>query len=877
MPLGASITAGYPQGHGGYRVPLLSLLSAGGITSTYVGSQTTYNPPDQPNLKHEGHPGFVIGDVDGLVRGGIIQQFNPDLILLDIGANNLAINQSAPWVQTDYTPLLNDIFAAKPTVRVIVSSLFTEVGVDPVAMDNFNIGSRVLDAQQHIVGYTGGLAQLVTAQQQLGRSITFIDGMRSLLTQDDLLDGTHPTDTGYQRMAANWYAAIQAVTPGQLSNAPPTGPTGLVAAPASGTEIDVSWTRNSLTESSFKVDASTTWDFSQGVTTLTAAAGSNHLAVTGLSPGTNYYFRVRATNASGTSPNSLAATAATWPPGWSATDVDSPGLAGSTTFDGTTWTVTGGGADIWSVPDQFQYAYRTVNGDTSIIARVTSVQHTSDWAKAGVMIRDGTAPGAPYVAVLQNPNDQVEAQWRDTAGTDSNWNGGQVGDTVNVKWLDLVRSGNTFSAYYAATSGAPTPSDWVLIVSHTLAMTAPTAGLAVTAQNNSALCPATFTNVSVTAANAPPAAPTGLSATAYDSQVNLIWVSNAANQTGVKVERATNSAFTQNLLLLTTTPAGATGYTDPSVSVGVTYFYRVRATNASGDSPNSNTASAAASGAPATPSGLSAAASAGQVNLTWVSNSVNQTGFKVERANDSAFSQNLTLLATTAANVTSYTDTTPSAGTTYYYRVRATNANGDSPNSNTASARTLPGGWSAADIGGPGKAGSTSFDGTTWTVRGGGTDIWSNPDQFQYAYRTVGGDTTIVARATWILNTSYWAKAGVMYRDGTGAGAPYVAVLENPNDQVEMQWRDTAGADSNWNGGQVGDTVNVKWLKLVRSGNTFSAYYAATSGTPSSSDWVLITTHTLAMSAPTVGLAVTAQNNTALCPATFSNVTVTSP
>jgi hypothetical protein len=267
--------------------------------------------------------------------------------------------------------------------------------------------------------------------------------------------------------------------------------------------------------------------------------------------------------------------------------------------------------------------------------------------------------------------------------------------------------------------------------------------------------------------------------------------------------------------------------------------------------------------------------SGGQVNLSWTSNSTNQTGFKVERATDRGFTQNLALLATTGASATSYADTTASAGVTYYYRVRATNAFGDSANSNTASAAPLPSGWSAGDVGSPGQAGSTSFDGTTWTVSGSGSDIWSAPDQFQYAYQSVSGDATIIARVTSEQNTGYWAKAGVMFRDGTGSGAPYVALLQNPNDQVELQWRNTAGTDSSWNGAQVGDTVNVKWLKLVRSGSTFSAYYASTTGTPASTDWVLVGSQSVAMSAPTVGLAVCANNNGALCTATFTNVSVT--
>jgi hypothetical protein len=67
--------------------------------------------------------------------------------------------------------------------------------------------------------------------------------------------------------------------------------------------------------------------------------------------------------------------------------------------------------------------------------------------------------------------------------------------------------------------------------------------------------------------------------------------------------------------------------------------------------------------APNVPSGLTAtAASRSQINLSWTDNSGNETGFKVERATDSNFTQNLTLLTTTAANVTGYSSTGLSAG-----------------------------------------------------------------------------------------------------------------------------------------------------------------------------------------------------------------------
>jgi hypothetical protein len=99
----------------------------------------------------------------------------------------------------------------------------------------------------------------------------------------------------------------------------------------------------------------------------------------------------------------------------------------------------------------------------------------------------------------------------------------------------------------------------------------------------------------------PPTAPTNLAATAAGgSQINLSWTNTSTSQTGVKIERSTdNVTFTQ----VTVSGATAVNYSDTGLSASTTYFYRVRATNSSGDSAYSNTASAttAQSAAPARP------------------------------------------------------------------------------------------------------------------------------------------------------------------------------------------------------------------------------------------------------------------------------------
>jgi fibronectin type 3 domain-containing protein len=90
---------------------------------------------------------------------------------------------------------------------------------------------------------------------------------------------------------------------------------------------------------------------------------------------------------------------------------------------------------------------------------------------------------------------------------------------------------------------------------------------------------------------------------------------------------------------------------------------------------------------PANPTNLTATGATTQrgkfsVNLAWTDNASNETGFDIERSPDGVgFAQ----IGTTAANVTSYADTTAISGTAYYYRVAAFNAAGNSGYSNTAS------------------------------------------------------------------------------------------------------------------------------------------------------------------------------------------------
>ncbi len=103
---------------------------------------------------------------------------------------------------------------------------------------------------------------------------------------------------------------------------------------------------------------------------------------------------------------------------------------------------------------------------------------------------------------------------------------------------------------------------------------------------------------------------------------------------------------------------------------------------------------------PLAPAGLTAlAVSESQVNLSWT-DVTDETGYSIERSPDGA--GNWTVVGTTGADVTSFAATNLSAGTTYYFRVAATNSNGNGNYTATVSATTQDAGSPNApsDLGG---------------------------------------------------------------------------------------------------------------------------------------------------------------------------------
>jgi hypothetical protein len=182
--------------------------------------------------------------------------------------------------------------------------------------------------------------------------------------------------------------------------------------------------------------------------------------------------------------------------------------------------------------------------------------------------------------------------------------------------------------------------------------------------------------------------------------------------------------------------------------------------------------------------------------------------------------------------------------------------------------------WSDLDIGSVGPAGSLAFANGVFTVNGSGQAIWGAADGFNFAYQPVSGDTTIIARVLSAQGGAQSQSVGLMIRETLTAGSTNVYTLYGGgNSAIYVTERlNTAGASSL--AGNTGLVALPNWIKLVRSGNTFTGY-----SSPDGLNWIQVgSAQTIPMMSNVfVGLAISSNTNSGLTTATFDNVSVTTP
>ncbi|MHC4323269.1 MAG: LamG domain-containing protein [Planctomycetota bacterium] len=198
-----------------------------------------------------------------------------------------------------------------------------------------------------------------------------------------------------------------------------------------------------------------------------------------------------------------------------------------------TYTMTGSGADIWGESDQFHYAFKTLTGDGSIIARVDSLTDTHPSAKAAVMIRETLAPDSMYWLVAVRPGSNgVIAEYRDEAGQGAQQMDSLTGITAPY-WVKIERDLAGYFTAYSSDNG----STWQMLGQSIPLQVGSSAyiGLAVTAHNAAATCEAVFSNVTISGNAGPLWANQDIGIQSNDAEPMYVAVSNSAGTPAVVV------------------------------------------------------------------------------------------------------------------------------------------------------------------------------------------------------------------------------------------------------------------------------------------------------------------------------------------------------
>ena len=265
-------------------------------------------------------------------------------------------------------------------------------------------------------------------------------------------------------------------------------------------------------------------------------------------------------------------------------------------------------------------------------------------------------------------------------------------------------------------------------------------------------------------------------------------------------------------------------YVDATAADSTPYYYVVRSVNVTGTSANSPQSASvtplatAPTTAPAAPTGLAVSATNAAVTLNWAA-STGANYYTVLRSTlynnggsiyNASNTYNLlsTIVLSNTVTGTTYTDTTPTNGSTYAYSLMASNAVGASATTTAVNAEPLPPAPSAVPGGVLAQPGAEQITVSWGTVSGAQGYILQEATSSGGTYSFVASITTLNYTVTGLAdNTTYYYTVTAVNAGGVSGTSSVVSATTAPaapaglaaiagNTQVTLTWSPSAAATS---------------------------------------------------------------------------------
>ena len=207
MPMGDSVTARGDTPESSYRYWLYTdLVNAGFTDFNFVGNQNGVSDgspanswPDE-NYEGGGTANDAWGTQDGIDNIGNANSFSPDIVLLDLGANDfnpdIDNKSNEAEVTANLETIIQGLAAANPNIIVVLAKPTHWVTTDK-------------PTKRFMSGLSSAVSKAAKAEKQAGVNVITVDLSSGFNARKDTKDGTHPNVSGEQKIANKYFKILK--------------------------------------------------------------------------------------------------------------------------------------------------------------------------------------------------------------------------------------------------------------------------------------------------------------------------------------------------------------------------------------------------------------------------------------------------------------------------------------------------------------------------------------------------------------------------------------------------------------------------------------------------------------------------------------------